>query len=96
MDDTKIYHKLAADCLERASATPDPDAAAGLIRLGQHWLRKASRLENMPTEQTLVAVNRDPEAEAAVDAGDDVESAMREVVRARQGRKKKRSRARAE
>jgi hypothetical protein len=41
MNDADIYRKLSANCLERARLSSDPDAMAGLIRLGQHWLRKA-------------------------------------------------------
>ena len=45
MDDAAIYRKLADDCVARARVQSDPDTAAGLIRLSQHWLQKALEAE---------------------------------------------------
>lgn len=45
MDDAVIYQKLADDCFSRARIVYSPESAAGLQRLGTHWLRKAANAQ---------------------------------------------------
>jgi hypothetical protein len=51
MEDAEIYRRLAPDCVERARANADAEAAAGLLRLSRYWLQKALKAEH-PAERT--------------------------------------------
>jgi hypothetical protein len=45
------YRRYAAECLEMASVTPDPNARATLLHMAQVWLRLASQRELQSAEE---------------------------------------------
>ena len=47
------YRRYAAECLEMASVTHDPNSRAALLQMAQVWLRLASQPTRHNTEEKV-------------------------------------------
>jgi hypothetical protein len=52
MDNSRSYHRLAADCLKVASKTQDAETREDMIRLADLWERLAAQAHKNATSES--------------------------------------------